>query len=502
VDSQQTPLAEVLGVTKRFGATVALDDVSVAISPGQSHALVGRNGAGKSTLVRILTGLDEPDEGAVRFRGAAAPGVAERERWRNNVACVYQHSTVIPALTVGENLFLNAQPRRRFGMIDWTATRRMGRELLDEWGLDVDIDVEASRLSVGQRQLVEIARALRLGSRFVILDEPTARLEAREIAQLFGHMQRLQAQGVTFLYISHHLEEIHEVCDVVTVLRDGRVVATEPVSAMDKAALVTAMVGADSMLGVRAGAPATPVTSHDHRDAVLEVRGLAVDGWCSDISFTIRAGERVGLGGLAGSGKRQVAEAICGMVAPSAGEVLVDGRRLRPGRVDVAIARGVGYVPQDRHANGFCPNLSVEENLTLAIVGRLGRYGIVEPRRRAARARELADHLQIVASSPGQLTSELSGGNQQKTVMGRALAANPHLLVLVAPTAGVDIASKDALFATIRETHAAVLLVSDEIDELEICDRILIMFDGALVEEFGGQRTEEQLVAAMEGVGS
>ena len=237
------PVAEAVGVSKRFGATEALRGVSASIAEQESRALVGRNGAGKSTLVALLTGLARPDSGEIRLHGAPAPDVTARDRWRKQVACVYQKSTVIPSLSVGENLFLNSHPGTRRGLVNWKALAAEGRELLDEWHIDVDVDSPASQLSVGQRQLVEIARALRLGSRFVILDEPTARLEASEVARLFEHMRRLQAEGVAFLYISHHLEEIYEVCDTVTILRDGVVVMTAAVSDLVKDEIVTAMVG-------------------------------------------------------------------------------------------------------------------------------------------------------------------------------------------------------------------------------------------------------------------
>jgi simple sugar transport system ATP-binding protein len=496
-------LAEVLGVAKRFGATVALHDVSLAVASGESHGLVGRNGAGKSTLVAVLTGLLRPDSGHVRFKGEPAPAFAQRERWREHVACVYQRSTVIPSLTVGENLVLAAYPRQRRGVVSWKAIRAEARALLDHWEIDVKVDQPASDLTVGQRQLVEIARALRLGTRFMILDEPTAQLEAREIARLFEHMARLQEGGVSFLYISHHLQEIYEMCQRVTVLRDGRLITTAQVEEMSKEDLVRAMVG--QLGGSTAKGAAARRGSGDKPlgEVRLRVRDLRIKGWCTNVSLEVRAGERVGLAGLAGSGKAQVADAIVGMIKPDSGEVLIGDRRLPPGRVDRAIAGGVGYVPEDRHLRGLTPNLSVEENLTIPVLDRLGPAGFVDPRRRRRRANQLVNSLRIVARTPRQLVSQLSGGNQQKTVMGRALAAQPSALVLAHPTAGVDIASKEALYETIQTTpDVAVLVVSDELEELAICDRIVVMFEGEVVREFGHGWTDDELVATMEGVGS
>jgi simple sugar transport system ATP-binding protein len=500
----QPPIVETVGVSKRFGATQALRDVSIAIDPGESRALVGRNGAGKSTLVAILTGLLRLDAGEVRFQGESAPDASARELWREQVACVYQKSTVIPTLTVGENLFLNAYPGQRRGLVSWKALRRQGRQVLDEWGIDVDVDMKASELTVGQRQLTEIARSLRLGSRFIILDEPTARLEAAEIEELFDHMRRLRAAGITFLYISHHLDEIYEVCESVTVVRDGEVVATGAVADLGKDAVVRAMVGGEEMAlgGPPVGEPGTAAV-RPAGTTVLSVRDLSVEGWCGDVSFEVRAGELVGLAGLAGSGKVQVADAIAGIVRSDGGEVAVGGRAVPSGRVDRAIAEGIGYLPGDRHARGFSPNLAVDENMTMTIRGHLGAFGLVDSRVRDRRARELIEGLEIVVSTPRQPTAELSGGNQQKSVLGRALASKPRALVLVSPTAGVDIASKKVLLeAILRSEDVGVLIVSDELDELAICDRVLVMFAGRITRKFGRARDDRELVAAIEGVGA
>ncbi len=508
-DAGAVPLVETRAVSKRYGTTLALDNVSIRIDAGQSVALAGRNGAGKSTMVRLLTGLDRPDAGDVRFAGALAPDVSARTRWRSNVACVYQKSTIIPELTVGENLFLNDQPRSRFGLIEWGEVRRLGRRELGVWGLDVNMDQRAGDLTVGQRQLLEIARALRQGSRFIILDEPTARLESREIKQLFEHMNRLKRSGVTFLFISHHLQEIYEICERVAVMRDGRLVAEAAVGDLDQGELVAAMVGesyAASQPEERdiAGA-ARPDDSRadaaDTRPIVLDVDAVSVARSVFGVSIRIRAGERVGLAGLAGSGKSELAQAIAGQIAADRGHIQVDGETLRPGRVDFARDVGVAYVPEDRHANGFCSNLSVEENIALPVLQRMSRLGFILSKQRRALADSMIAKLEIKVSDPGQNTNELSGGNQQKTVMGRALASNPRVLVLGYPTAGVDIASKQALFDIIRKTDSAVLLVSDEIDELAICDRVMVMFAGKLVREFTGSWKEHEMVAAMEGLG-
>jgi simple sugar transport system ATP-binding protein len=494
------PVAEAVAIAKRFGATRALDDVSLKIAHGESHGLVGRNGAGKSTLVGVLTGLVEPDEGEVRFAGEPAPAPAEREKWRQRVACVYQRPTVVPALTVAENLFLGAHVSRRGGIVDWRATRERAAALLKEWEIDVDPDMEASRLGVEQRQLVEIARALALGTRLMILDEPTAQLEAREIERLFERIRQLQRGGVTFLFISHHLDEIYEICQSVTVLRDGRHVVTAPVSELPKGKIVAAMVG-EERVGVerrlRAG------RERRHAPPVLSVEGLSCDGSFHEVDLELRPGECVGLAGLVGSGKTALADALVGLVKPDGGQVRVGGQSVPHGRPDEAIRRGIGYVPEDRHARGLVPFLSVGENVTLTICDRLGRFGLVEPNARARAARELISSLQIVTPSPDEEVANLSGGNQQKSVLARALARAPKVLVLISPTAGVDVASKEALFTTIeraRDEGAAVLLVSDELDEFRICDRLLVMYEGRVVDELDAGWEDGTLVARMEGL--
>lgn len=495
------PVAEIIGVSKRFGASVALRDVAAAIGAGDSRALVGRNGAGKSTLVGVLTGIIVPDAGQVRLGGADAPGLGERRKWRDRVACVFQKSTLIPTLTVAENLFLNAHPTNRLGWIGWSALRRKAEAVLADWGLELDVGQDAARLDVEQRQVVEIARALLQGTRFIILDEPTAGLEAREVLRLFDRIRRLQANGVTFLYISHYLEEIYEICRSVTVLRDGRVVVTAALDDMPKQRIVAAMVGeAAGSPGQHRPMSASPTAG----PAALDVSGLRIGEASDAVSFRVAPGECVGLAGLAGSGKGEIGDAIAGLVAPGAGTIRVSGAALQRGSVLDARRKGVGYVPRDRHARGMVRQLSLAENLTMTIQEQLGPAGIIRPAERQRVAQRSIAALQIVAASPEQPIGELSGGNQQKAVMGRALASQPKVLVLQYPTQGVDIASKAALFAIVERARAggtAVLIVSDDLDELAVCDRVLVMFRGRLVGELGAGWPHEQLVAMIEGFG-
>ena len=488
-------------VWKTFGATPVLRDVSITIPFKDTRGLVGRNGAGKSTLVGILTGILAPTSGSVVIGGEPAPPIADRRAWRDRVACVYQRWTVLPALTVAENLFLNNQPLGRLRAVDWKRMREQARAVLLEWDLDVDPDLEASRLRVDQRQIVEIGRALLQGSRFIILDEPTAELERREIHQLFDRLKTLQESGVTFLYISHHLEELYELCRSVTVLRDGAVVADALLKDMPRDLMVRAMVGSQPGSAGDWHQPSTP--ADPTAAPILEVDHLALDGAIRDVSFHIRAGECVGLAGLASSGKEELGEILAGLQTASAGTVLIGGQPLAFGKPLRARDLGVGYVPRDRHHRGIFPLLSLAENLTVTVVDTLGRLGFIVPGRRLARGRQLMEELSIVASSPDQPISELSGGNQQKGLMARALASSPKLIVLVAPTQGVDIASKNVLFAAVARARAAgagVLVISDDLDELSICDRLLVMFHGEITAVFGADRADHAIVAAIEGL--
>jgi simple sugar transport system ATP-binding protein len=497
--TSRPPVAEAQGIQKSFGPTAALTDVSIAVREGECHALVGRNGAGKSTLVAVLTGLIKPDRGRILLAGEKAPSLADRAAWQERVACVYQHSKVVPTLTVAENLFLNRFDRR---FVSWRAMRAGARKILDEWGFDLDVDLLASELSVEQRQVVEIARALTIGARFLILDEPTASLEGRAVDRLFGHVHRLKESGVGIMYISHHLEEIYRICDTVTVVRDGRHILTGEVSELDQDAVIGAMVGT-------AVVPVSSSASALGREAPLRLKvdGLtvrSVTGGVDDVSLEVRAGECVGLVGLRGSGSSTVGDVVAGLITPDSGSVLLDGRPLAYGKVDGALARGVGYVPEDRHARGFVSLLGVDENLTLPIYPRISRFGIVSIRRRSAAADDLVDRLQVVASSRAQPVGELSGGNQQKVVVGRALASNPSLLVIISPTVGVDVAAKAALLKIVenaRVAGTAVLLVSDDLEELRIATRLIVMVRGRIVREFRERPWDEaEPIAAAEGL--
>ncbi|MGW0904665.1 sugar ABC transporter ATP-binding protein [Streptomyces sp. NPDC002853] len=498
-----TPLVEAAGITKRYGPTVALQDGQLTVLPGESHALVGRNGAGKSTLVTILTGLQAPDAGTVLFDGEPAPALTDRDAWRRKVACVYQKPTVVPDLTVAENLFINRQPEGRGGFISWRKLRAQAADVLDTWDVRVDPDARTADLKVEDRQMVEIARALSFGARFIVLDEPTAQLDNREIERLFTRMRALQESGVTFLFISHHLQEVYEVCQTVTVLRDARWITTEPVADLPRAALVEAMAG--EALREKEAAEESVARTEVPADApvMLDVRGLTGDSYAG-VDLTVRTGEVVGLAGSSGSGKINLAETVAGLRTPTAGSAQLDGEKLPFGDVAASLRAGVGCVPRDRHDQGLVFGMTIGDNATMTVLDRLGKYGFVRTERKRGFAEELIDRLDIHAEGPHQPVSDLSGGNAQKVVMARALASDPRLLVLINPTAGVDVKSKESLLARMdnaRDDGTAVLVVSDELDDLRRCDRVLVLFHGRVVAEHAAGFNDHDLIASIEGVG-
>jgi simple sugar transport system ATP-binding protein len=514
-------LVEVTGVEKRFGTTRALRGVDLSIDAGQCLGLVGRNGAGKSTLVSILSGLSEPDAGTVRFDGEPAPRVGEIGRWRKWIATVFQHSMIVPHLSVAENVFLGAVPP----VVSWRAMRRRTRDIMGEWGLDLAPETPCRELSVEQLQVVEIARALARGARCVLLDEPTAALERQATQRLFDRVRQLTAAGVAVLYISHHLEEVFEICQDVAVLRDGELVLSAPTARLSKDDLVAAMVGGVATAAASSGThtgpaaasaagtlvPGAPVVGDPVvGDTVLAVDGLtshSARGRLSGVSLRVHAGEVVGVTGLLSAGVATIGRVIAGAEAAAGGEVSLHGRRIPSGQRAAAQRAGIGYIPEDRRAEGFVAHLGVAENTTMTITRELsGRLGVLWPRRRVAAAAPYTSRLSLVSSGPAQPVAELSGGNQQKVTVARTLAHRPSLIVAITPTRGVDVASKELLLSSLARvaatSGAGVLLCTDELSDLVICDRVVVLVRGEVFAEFNDPPYDrDALILATEGIG-
>ncbi|OZC73998.1 sugar ABC transporter ATP-binding protein [Rhodococcus sp. 06-462-5] len=492
------PLVVVRNAVKRFGATTALDDLSITIRQGESHGLVGRNGAGKSTLVATLTGLHALDSGTLEFSGEPAPALTDRKAWLSRVSCVYQHRTLVPELSVAENIYLNTYNDRRW--VNWKTVNRNAQQQLDEWEIPLSPHQRVAELGVGEAQMIEIVRALAQGSRFVILDEPTAQLVAGEIDSLMSRVNQLRDRGVTFMFISHHLDEVPQVCDSVTVLRNGHDVLHGSAKELSTDDMVTAMVGNDSArkVATHTGASRAPNTTSP---VVLEVADLEISGLHDTFSLTLHAGEVVGLAGHAGSGSRQIAHAISGHLPKWKGSITLDGHAVRKWDSHTAVRTGVTLVPEDRIKTGLVGEMSIEDNITFTTLPMLSTRGMLSTRRRHRAADTARDELGIACSSVAQPVGQLSGGNQQKVLLGAALGPQPKVLVLMHPTAGVDIASKGTIMDIVEQYRArglAVIVVSDEPEELAFCDRVQVWVRGRKALE-DSNIPDDQLVAAMEG---
>ncbi|UNX54228.1 sugar ABC transporter ATP-binding protein [Georgenia sp. TF02-10] len=485
-------LLRVEGLVKRFPGVVALDGISFDLRAGEVHVLLGENGAGKSTLIKCLTGVYHPDEGQIFVDGRPVTITTAAQAEVHGIATIYQEFNLVPQLSVAENVSLGRQPRR-FGIIDRKAMDRRARSALELVGLDVDLHRPVSTLGVARQQLVEIAKALSLDARVLILDEPTAALTDAEVDRLLGLMEDLREKGVGMIFISHHLEEIQRIGDRVTVLRDGRSVTTVP-ARTDTEELVRLMVGRS--IGAQFPRRPSPVGAE-----LLRVEGLTSPGKFEDVSLTVHAGEVVGVAGLVGAGRTELLRAIFGADPYQSGTVTVQGRTLPRHDVHAAIRTGLGLVPEDRKAQGLVLGASVEDNLGLAILPAATKAGVVDRGHLRDRARRSVSDLGIRTPSAQATVKNLSGGNQQKVVMGKWLAADPAVLLLDEPTRGIDVGAKVEIYELINALTAAgrgVLLVSSELPEvLGMCDRVLVMAQGRLVGELPREEATQDTVMAL-----
>lgn len=508
LEAQVAPPAEVLavrGLSKTFPGVRALDDVDLTLHAGEVHALIGENGAGKSTLIKLLTGVYRPDAGEITFQGEKVSFATPLEAQKAGISTIYQEVNLIPLLSVARNLFLGREPRNRFGVLDVARMNREAEEILLGHGVHVDVRRPLRTLGVGAQQMVALARAVATDARIVIMDEPTSSLEPREVETLFTVIRRLRDAGIAVVYVSHRLDELYAVCSTVTVLRDGKRVHHGELADLDRLSLVSTMLGRD--LGEVREEGLTKFTGEHHAadsEPVLEATGLTVPHKLHDVSLSIRPGEVVGLGGLLGSGRTETAKAISGALPVRSGRVTVAGTPLRGGSAPAAIRAGISLLPEDRKSEGIVPGLSVRENIALAVLPRLSRFGLVSEAKVDSVVDTFMKRLRIKASSPHQKVGELSGGNQQKVLLARWLAMNPKVLLLDEPTRGIDVGAKAEVQKLVDELAAdglGVLLISSDLEELiEGSDRVVVLKDGAVVGELTGDDvTEDKLMRTIAG---
>jgi galactofuranose transport system ATP-binding protein len=494
------PLLVMRNIDKRFQGVKALSAASLEVDPGEIMALVGQNGAGKSTLIKVLTGAYARDGGSIELAGRSIDFASPQAAQHGGVSTIYQEINLVPFRSVAENIFLGRE-YRRYGLLDWGRMNAEAAELLRRFAVEIDVRRPLMEFSTAIQQMVAIARAVSFKAQLVIMDEPTSSLDEREVAVLFDVMRRLRSEGVAVIFITHRLDELYEVCDRVTVMRDGRTIMTRPMAEVEKLHLVSAMLGRE-VEAVRSRETGFSTAAARPGDVVLSAEGLQIGRKVRDARVEVRERQIVGLAGLLGSGRTEVARAIFGADPPDAGRIEMSGRAVSPREPAEAIALGVGYCSEDRKADGIVPDMSVRENMTLGILPRLTSMGIVDEARQRAIVDRFMTRLAIKASGPEQKIRELSGGNQQKVLLARWLCADPKLLILDEPTRGIDVGAKAEIQALIRELAdqgLGVLMISSELEEIiEGADRVFVLSDGRTVADLPhAEASDSAIMAAM-----
>jgi len=496
----EAPVFEARSIFKRFAAVQALADVSMALQPGEVRALVGENGAGKSTLIKIMTGVYQLDEGELLYQGEAVHFAKPRDAQIAGISTIYQEINLVPQMSAAQNLFLGHEPTNRIGLIDRRRMVRDAKSILERYGVQADVTKPLQDLSTGVQQTVAVARAMSEQHRVVIMDEPTSSLEPREVDRLFGVIDMLKAEGVAVVYVSHRLDEVFRLCDTVTVLRDGLRVHDGPISELDRMGLIALMLGRE--MGDSARVTSFGGETEDmEREVVLAAEGLSRRHVIEDVDVTVHRGEVVGLAGLLGSGRSSTAKAIYGAQPLDSGTVSMEGKEVRRGSTRAAIAAGIALIPEDRKAEGVVPTLSVQDNITLTILPKLAKRGVLINTDEREIAEEFIERLHIKTSGPDQKLSELSGGNQQKVLLARMLASAPKLLILDDPTRGIDVGAKaeiQSLVSGLAGEGIAVVLISSDLEEVvEGSSTLVVMRDGMVVGVLTGDEVHEDNVVAL-----
>lgn len=469
-------ILQVNGLSKSFAGVKALDNVRLTIRRGEVHALMGENGAGKSTLMKMLIGLHTPDAGEVLFEGEPLPYGDIHDILKRGISMIHQELQVVPELTVAQNIFLGRETNR--GLLSWLKDRSQEKQaglLLEQMGVSISPGQKMKYLSVAEMQMVEIAKAISNQAKVIIMDEPTSALSEKEVAALFRIISELRKNGVAIIYISHKMEEIFAIADTITILRDGQYIDTKPAADLDRNSLITMMVG-------RKIESLFPQSVTRKGQEVLSVRNLSRPGKFTDINFTVHQGEVLGLAGLMGAGRTEIARAIFGLDRPDSGEIFIKGQKADIHSPQDAIRNGIGYVSEDRKALGFIPGLSVKHNITLASLPAQARAGLIQDQRETEAAAKMIADLKIKTTGMHQKVTFLSGGNQQKVVIGKVLMAAPDLIILDEPTRGIDIGAKSEIYKLINQLTSnglAVIMISSELPEiLGLSDRVVVLSQG------------------------
>jgi inositol transport system ATP-binding protein len=497
------PLLRVTGIAKRYPGVQALDDVSFDLRAGEIHGLLGENGAGKSTLLKILSGAETADAGTIAINDRQQTFSSPQDAQALGIATIYQELNLLPNLSVAENVFIGREPGSR-AFVSWRRLAEDARALMDRIGLRIDPMAEVRDLSVAEQQMVEIARALSMKARLIIMDEPTSALSEAEVERLFGIVRELRDQGLGIIFVTHRLDEVMRICDRATVLRDGRRVGTHAVEELSVDDLIRMMVGRSM------GQLFTPLAPREVGEVILEVEGLSRRGnvldphasVLEDIHLVARRGEILGIAGLMGSGRTELARSIFGADAFQAGRILIDGHEVAIRSPEDAIRAGIGLVPEDRKQQALFLALAVRSNISLAALGRLTRIGIfVDETAEAALVERFRSSLNIRMASPDQLIANLSGGNQQKVVLARWLALEPKILIVDEPTRGIDVAAKaevHQLLDRLARAGIAIIAISSELPEiLAIADRIVTMRKGGITGEIAREDASEERLMQM-----
>jgi inositol transport system ATP-binding protein len=487
-------LLRMTGISKAFPGVQALDDVHLEVEPGTVHALMGENGAGKSTLMKVLAGIYHADAGTIMFNGADVRIPDSATALRLGISMIHQELSPVPAMTVAENIFLGREPLNRLRLVDKRALVATTRALFDKWQIDINPRATMKSLAVAQMQMVEIAKAISYDSRLIIMDEPTSAISEREVAHLHRMIRSLTESGVAVIYITHKMDEVFKIADMVTVFRDGKHVATKPASELDRQKLISLMVG-------RELTHLFPKETVEIGDVVMSVRGLTRHGVIEDISFDLHRGEILGLAGLMGAGRTEVLEAIFGVTKVDAGTITINGKEVSIKAPADAIKAGMGLLTEDRKLTGIMPALSVRDNMTIANLDRFSPGGILRKRQMEAACQSQREALAIRTPSLAQLIKNLSGGNQQKVLVSRWLMTLPDVLMIDEPTRGIDVGAKSEihrLMSGLAREGKAILMVSSEMPEvLGMSDRVLVMAGGRITGEFSREEaTQEKVLEA------